>query len=96
MVLSGRTPGRRLGLWPRIQIRFALSDNALRLYEWSKEPKNTSGDRGKQREDSTKTRLRKTYSDLEDHLREIRLKAEPSIQWEKKYDCGRNQLRVWF
>lgn len=74
---------------------FCLSDNALRLYEWSKGPKNT-GAMTNWHKVGAQARLRKTYSDIEDHLREIRLKADPSIQWEKKYDCGRNQLRVWF
>jgi hypothetical protein len=74
---------------------FCLSDNALRLYEWSKGPKNTGAMMNRHKV-GAQARLRETYSDIEDHLREIRLKADPRIQWEDEYDCGRKQLRVWF
>jgi len=34
------------------------------------------------RRDTTRTIRRETYSDIEDHLREIRLKADSTVQWE--------------
>ena len=57
-----------------------LSDNALRLYLWAKGPKNT-GKMTERRKIGAQAGLRKTYSDMEDHLREIQLKADSSIQW---------------
>src|SRR4029077_4475964 len=58
-----------------------LSDNALRLSSWAKGPKNT-GKMTDRRKIGAQARLRRTYRDMEDHLREIRLKADASIQWE--------------
>jgi hypothetical protein len=74
---------------------FCLSDNALRLHAWSKGPKNT-GALVKWNKIGAQAGLRKTYSDLEDHLWEIRLKADSSIQWEIIGDWGHKQVRVWF
>jgi hypothetical protein len=74
---------------------FSLSDNALRLYTWSKGPKNT-GVMMKRQKVGAQARLRKSYSDIEDHLREIRLKAAPSIQWENGGGGHWGELRVWY
>ncbi len=42
-------------------------------------------------------RLRRTYSDIEDHLREIRFKADASIQWKLGHDeAYHSRMRVWF
>lgn len=72
-----------------------LSNNALRLYLWAKGPKNT-GELTEQRKIEAQARLRRTYNDIVDHLREIRLKADRSIQWEKKGERWREKFRVWF
>jgi hypothetical protein len=74
-----------------------LSDNALRLYLWAKGPKNT-GKMTEVRKIGAQARLRKTYSDIEDHLREIRLKADASVHWEERHDTKgwHSEMRVWF
>jgi hypothetical protein len=72
-----------------------LSNNALRLYLWAKGPKNT-GELTERRKIGAQARLRRTYDDIEDHLREIRLKADADVQWEKKGEMWRERFRVWF
>lgn len=72
-----------------------LSDNALRLYQWAKGPKNT-GTMTDRRKIGAQARLRKTYSDIEDHLREIRLKADSGIRWAEEKKNWHGQMRVWF
>ncbi len=72
-----------------------LSDNALRLYQWAKGPKNT-GKMTERRRIGAQARLRKTYFYMEDHLREIRLKADSTICWEKEGHIGQESMRIWF
>lgn len=73
-----------------------LSDNALRLYLWAKGPKNT-GNAVDQNKIAGQAKLRDTYSYIDDHLCEIRLKIEPGIRWERVEGKGwRSPLRVWF
>jgi hypothetical protein len=73
-----------------------LSDNALRLYLWAKGPKNT-GKPIDQNKIGAQAKLRGTYSYIDDHLREIQLKIEPSVRWERVEGKGwRSPLRVWF
>src|SRR6266404_4017024 len=72
-----------------------LSDNALRLYQWAKGPKNT-GNMTDRRKIGAQARLRKTYDNIEDHLREIRLKADRGIQWEEDTRSWHGQMRIWF
>jgi hypothetical protein len=73
-----------------------LSDNALRLYLWARGPKNT-GRMTDVRRIGAQARLRRTYSDVEDHLREIQFKADSTIQWEDGHDeAWHDQMRVWF
>lgn len=72
-----------------------LSDNALRLYDWAKGPKNT-GKMTERRKIGAQARLRKTYDEIEAHLREIRAKADPTIHWEKQGDLWNLKVRVWF
>jgi hypothetical protein len=75
---------------------YFLSDNALRLYLWAKSSKNT-GKMSDVRKIGAQARLRRTYSDIKDHLREIQLKADASIQWEESHDhAWHSQMRVWF
>jgi hypothetical protein len=71
-----------------------LSDNALRLYVWAKGPKNT-GRKMKWQKVGAQARLSKTYSHIEDHLREIRVKADPTIQWAIS-GSWHSELQVWF
>ena len=72
-----------------------LSDNALRLYTWAKGPKNT-GALMERRIIGLQARLVKTYNDMEDHLREIRQKADSTIQWEVVGGVWQAQFRIWF
>jgi hypothetical protein len=73
-----------------------LSDNALRTYLWAKGPKNT-GKTIDQNKIGAQAKLRGTYSYIEDHLREIQLKAEPGIRWQRAKGSGwHGALRIWF
>jgi hypothetical protein len=72
-----------------------LSDNALLLYQWAKGPKNT-GKVMERKKIGAQARLRRTYSDMDQHLEEIQLKADPSIRWEKAQNGWRAPLRIWF
>jgi hypothetical protein len=74
---------------------YCLSNNALRLYLWAKGPKN-KGELTDQRKIGAQAGLRRTYNDIEEHLKEIRLKAAQDAQWEKKGEMWRQKFRVWF
>lgn len=72
-----------------------LSDNALRLWVWAKGAKNT-GKMTDRRKIGAQAKLRKTYNHMEDHLREVRLKADSTIQWETDQRLWHGQMRIWF
>jgi hypothetical protein len=64
-----------------------LSDNAMRLFAWAKGPKNT-GKMTERRKIGAQAGLPRTYDDIEQHLREIRLKADASVQWKRTPEVG--------
>ena len=72
-----------------------LSDNAFRLYEWARGPKNSfkMTERNKL---GAQARLRGTYSHIEEHLKEIQLKAAPDLQWEMAEGSWHGPVRIWF
>jgi len=73
-----------------------LTDNALRLLKWAQGPKNT-GTLIDWKKVGAQAGLRKNYYHINDHLTEIRLKADPNIQWENGPNGGwHGQLRIWF
>ena len=73
---------------------FGLSDNGLRLYAWAKGPSNP-GTKLELRQIGARAALKGTYNHLLDHLREIKIKADPKICWEQEQGW-RGKLRVWF
>lgn len=72
-----------------------LSDNGTRLYIWAKGPKN-KGQMTDRNKIGAQAGLRGTYSGIEDHLHEIRLKADPTIQWAFESQGWQSKIRVWF
>ncbi len=73
----------------------SLSDNALRLYQWAKGPKNT-GRMMEMRKIGAQAGLRHTYDHIEEHLREIQLKVDPDIKWARGEIGWRAPFRIWF